>query len=113
MTAEIKTAEPKIRTWIYVHTAPQAEFAVRYTLVAAECPVLLPTGAVEVRHTRRYLAPQSVFPRFVFSGLPEGMSLYPIRAMMGVLSTAGRPCPVLTCWCGCCGRPWNRMLYPV
>ena len=95
MTTE---TEPKIRTWICVHTAPQAEFAVRDLLIAAGYPALLPTGTVEVRHARRkHLVQRPVFPRYIFTGVPEDASWYPIRAMtgvQGVLSVAGTPRPV-------------------
>ena len=87
-----------IRIWIAAHTAPNAEIAVRDALTALDYPVLVPTGMVEMRHARqKMLVERPVFPRYVFIGLPVGMSWYPIRAVTGVsgiLSSAGGPRPV-------------------
>ena len=87
-----------IRIWIAAHTAPNAEIAVRDALTALDYPVLVPTGMVEMTKSRqRMLVERPVFPRYVFIGLPVGMSWYPIRGVMGVsgiLAGQGGPRPV-------------------
>jgi transcriptional antiterminator RfaH len=90
--------ELPVRIWIAAHTAPNAEIAVRDAVKAIGYPALLPTGMVEMRHARqRMLVERPVFPRYLFIGVPEGMSWYPIRGVTGVsgiLSSAGGPRPV-------------------
>lgn len=87
-----------IRIWIAANTAPNAEIAVRDAVAALDYQVLVPTGMVEMTKSRqRMLVERPVFPRYVFIGLPVGMSWYPIRGVTGVsgiLSSAGGPRPV-------------------
>jgi transcriptional antiterminator RfaH len=96
--ARLAHPENPIRIWIAAHTALNAEIAVRDALQALSYPVLVPTGMVEMTKSRqRMLVERPVFPRYVFIGLPVGMSWYPIRAVTGVagvLSSAGGPRPV-------------------
>jgi transcriptional antiterminator RfaH len=96
--ALLANPESPIRIWIAAHTAPNAEIAVRDAVQARDYPVLVPTGMVEMRHARqKMLVERPVFPRYVFIGLPVGMSWYPIRGITGVtgiLSSAGGPRPV-------------------
>ena len=87
------TTEPKIRLWICVHTAPMAEFLVRDAIRASGYPVLMPTEMREAHHARRtHLVERAVFPRYLFVGVPEGLSWYPIRSTRGVsgVLSAGR-----------------------
>lgn len=91
-------AQPPIRIWIAANTAPNAEIAVRDAVQAMDYPVLVPTGMVEmVKSRQRMLVERPVFPRYVFIGLPIGVSWYPLRGVTGVsgiLSSAGGPRPV-------------------
>ena len=101
MSTETSTA---IRVWIAVYTAPNAELAVRDALTSLSdgrsysYPVLVPTGMVEMTHARRsMLVERPVFPRYVFVGIPDGVSWYPIKntkGVGGVLCAAGKPRPI-------------------
>ncbi len=98
------STETKIRTWIAVYTAPNVELAVRDALTSLSedrpwtYPVLVPTGMVQVTHARRtMLVERPVFPRYVFVGVPEGVSWYPVKnakGVTGVLCAAGKPRPI-------------------
>ncbi|MFH6786303.1 MULTISPECIES: transcription termination/antitermination protein NusG [Methylobacterium] len=75
-----------IRIWVAAYVAANRETAVRDAAEARAYPALLPTGLVEVSHARRrMLVERPVFPRYVFLGVPEGASWYPLRAVPGVL----------------------------
>jgi transcriptional antiterminator RfaH len=87
--------QTQVRIWIAAHTAPNAEVAVRDAVQALGYPALLPTAMVEmVKSRQRMLVERPVFPRYLFIGIPHGVSWYPIRGITGVsgiLSGHGGP----------------------
>lgn len=85
----------EIRIWLAAFVASQAEIAVRDAVRNEGYEALLPTAMVEVSHARKtMLKERPVFPRYLFIGIPHGMSWYPLKAIpgiLGVLSASGKP----------------------
>lgn len=75
-----------VRIWIAVFVAPHQEVSVGERLAAAGYVPLLPMQQVEIRHARQtMLVDRPVFPRYLFVGVPENSSWYPIKVVPGVI----------------------------
>lgn len=78
--------KPSVRIWIAVFVQPSQELVVGERIAAEGYVPLLPTTQVQIRHARQaLLVDRPVFPRYVFVGVPEGMSWYPLKSVAGVL----------------------------
>lgn len=75
----------EVRIWVAAFVGASQEIAVRDAVTALGYPAVLPTEMVTVRHARQQmLRERPVFPRYVFVGIPPGVSWYPLRAVAGV-----------------------------
>lgn len=81
--------------WYIAWTTWRAEYRARANLEQRGYEVLVPTRKVEVRHAgRRMLVQRPIFPRYLFVGVPDDGSWYPILstvAVVGLITNHGQP----------------------